>query len=466
MTFRLKITLCMLSLLSVLFGLGGSLLIGASLRAALEGERESAYSAYQMVLGTLQVVSGMKGQFEYDDISHTLERLAEQNAGSWSALRLSSKEGPVYEYGSAHFTAPAEPAEPGVCVIRMEEDAQGGRFLVLSGALEAGDQTLYLDIFRDMTPLFEMRRVQERTYQAVFLFMAGICAILSYSIARVLTHPLVNLSRLSRSIATGRLSSRAAVRTRDEIGLVARDFNAMAETLEENINELKNSAERQERFMSSFAHELKTPMTSIIGYADLIRGQTLSAEEQSEAANFIVTEGKRLENLSRKLLDLLVMKHHAAAFSKVRPAALIQGLAGHLEAVYRRQDAELRCVCEDGACILEPDLTGALLVNLWDNALKSMDGRGGVIDVRSEMLPDGCRIMVRDSGRGIPPDALEHLTEAFYRADKSRAREQGGVGLGLTLVQEIVSLHHGSIRFESRVGEGTTVIVELRGGAA
>lgn len=465
MKFSLKLTLCMLGLLSVLFGVGGSLLITLSFQNALAREQQAAYNAYQLVLGSLQVVNSAAVQSNYGDISGTLEQLSGQNAGSWTALRLYSASGPIYEYGTG-VPAPAEPARPGSCTMRYLDVDQGGHALILSGTLEAGGETLCLDLACDITPLFETRRMQQQTYLWVFLLMAALCALLSYSIARVLTQPLVGLSRASRAIAAGERSSRARVRSRDEIGLVARDFNAMAQTLEDNISQLEDAVERQDRFMGCFAHELKTPMTSIIGYADLVRGQTLDPREQAEAARYIVSEGKRLENLSQKLLDMLVLKKAGPEFSLVRPAALIGGLADHLGPIYARQGVTITCECAPGACFLEPDLVKSLLVNLWDNARKAMDGRGGGITVRSEMLPDGCVISVRDSGHGIPAGALEHLTEAFYRVDKARAREQGGVGLGLSLCREIAVLHGGSIRFESPPGQGATVIVELRGGGA
>ena len=105
----------------------------------------------------------------------------------------------------------------------------------------------------------------------------------------------------------------------------------------------------------------------------------------------------------------------------------------------------------------------SLLLNLADNAQKAMD-RGGSIRFEQEMLPDGCRFRVLDSGKGIPEEALAHLTEAFYRVDKARSRKQGGFGLGLALCREIAALHGGSIRFENRTAGGVCVTVELRGG--
>ncbi len=123
----------------------------------------------------------------------------------------------------------------------------------------------------------------------------------------------------------------------------------------------------------------------------------------------------------------------------------------------------MSCDCQKGTCYLEPDLVWSLLLNLADNAQKAMP-QGGHIHLRLQMLPDGCRIYVFDNGQGIPETALAHLTEAFYRADKARSREQGGFGLGLALCQEIVALHNGQLKFTNRPEGGACVIAELRGG--
>ena len=214
--------------------------------------------------------------------------------------------------------------------------------------------------------------------------------------------------------------------------------------------------------MGSFAHELKTPMTSIIGYADLLRGQSLDDQEAQEAANYIFSEGKRLEALSWKLLDLLLMKHQDLTLIETDPAVPIGSLVAHLQPVYRESGIVLQCRCESGLCRLEPDLFSSVLTNLLDNARKALD-RGGNIYVLGKR-ENGCyRIQVLDNGRGMPEEAIRHLTEAFYRIDKSRSRAQGGAGLGLTLCRRILELHEGTISFASREGKGTCVTVTLPG---
>ena len=217
--------------------------------------------------------------------------------------------------------------------------------------------------------------------------------------------------------------------------------------------------------MGSFAHEMKTPMTSIIGYADLLRGQGLSEEDQQQAANYIFSEGKRLESLSLKLLDLLVLRRRDFTLTEASPAAVIQSLVKVLRPAMAEREVTLQCRCQPGRCRMEPDLVKSLVINLVDNARKAMDGPGNIF-VLSEMTDTGCRIRVVDNGRGMPPSEISRITEAFYRVDKSRSRTQGGVGLGLALCQEIVGLHEGTMEFQSAEGKGTIVTVTLNGGRA
>ena len=466
MTFRLKTTLCMVGLLCVLFGVGASLLIAISFQDSLEREQEALHGAYQMVLGTLQIVDSVHGYLDDEDIAGTLEQISEQSGGSWTALRVSIGEHAVFEHNASYLVDLAAPPNETTSAIGYRKLDANTHAVVLSGVFEAGGETLDVAMSRDVTALIEARDAQLSTYLRVFFLMAALCAFLSYTVAGKLTKPLVSLSRASKAIAGGDLSTRVDIGTRDEIGLVAHDFNAMGATLEQTVSELEEAARRQDRFVGSFAHEIKTPMTSIIGYADLLRGQSLSEGEQAEAAHYIVSEGKRLENLSQKLLSLLVLKDGPLALAPAHPKAVIEGLAARMKPLYAQRGITMRCDCEAGRCLVDVDLLTSLLVNLWDNAAKAMDGKGGTLYVRCDMLSDGCRIAVKDEGCGIPPEALDRLTEAFYRVDASRARSQGGAGLGLSLCNEIAARHNGSLRFESRVGSGTVAIVELRGGAA
>ena len=353
--------------------------------------------------------------------------------------------------------------QPGNCLFDIAADADGARYLLLHSAVETSGDVLYLQTAHDISALYTTRQNQQQTYLRIFSVMVLLCAALSYTVSKALTRPLAGLSQASRAIASGSFSSRAPVLSEDEIGAVSEDFNAMAAQMEETISQLHQAVERQERFVGSFAHEMKTPMTSLIGYAELLRSGTLTPDEQTEATGYIYSEGKRLENLSRKLLELLVLKRGDLPLVEVSPADLIGELVERLRPLFAKTGVTLSSDCRKGTCYLEPDLVWSLLLNLTDNAQKALV-QGGHIRYRCDMLDDGCRIQVADNGRGIPANALDHLTEAFYRVDKARSREQGGFGLGLALCQEIALLHNGSIVFANQPAGGACVTVELRGG--
>lgn len=465
MKFRVKMTLWMLSVLSVLFGIGGSLLISGFFQDSLEREKDAAFASYRMAWSALQIVNGLNPYLDAEALSGTMEQLWEQNGSAWSALCLSTEDTVLYQSGNARYLQQLSSPAPGDCTIRVVDDWDQGHCLVLSGVVETNGEALCLHTAHDVSSVYAMRHSQQQTYLRVFAVMAVVCAAVCYTMSALLTAPLTGLSRASRAIASGRFSSRVPIRSEDEIAAVAQDFNAMAEQMERKISELQQAMERQERFVGSFAHEMKTPMTSLIGYADLLRSGKLTPAEQAEAAGYLYSEGKRLSNLSKKLLELLVVKEQGLPLMEISPAELVEELTDRLRPLLAARGIAVSCRCQPGTCLLEPDLTWSLVLNLADNAQKAI-AKDGEIILRQEMLPDGCRVQVLDNGRGIPEKSLEHLTEAFYRVDKARSRKQGGFGLGLALCQEIAALHNGSIRFENRtdVPHGACVTVELRGG--
>ena len=130
----------------------------------------------------------------------------------------------------------------------------------------------------------------------------------------------------------------------------------------------------------------------------------------------------------------------------------------------KNKNITLICTAEQSRVVLEPDLVKSLVYNLVDNASKAVND-GGVISVRATAIPEGCQFQIVDNGRGMAPEELPRITDAFYRVDKARARSQGGAGLGLTLCKQIAQLHNGSIQFASEPDKGTSVTVTLYGKA-
>ena len=474
MKFRAKLTIAMVLLLSLTYGIGGSLMIAQSFSASIDREHDAAVQTYRMVVDVLDLLGDNASPgTAANTVALVLHKLG--SGGSSTAARIRFGAQMTTMGDTALLDAAPEPSDGGDGLTRIVRTGNGRHYLMLGATADGttvDGKVAYVGVVQVMP--FEKGRYTWRAegdvawatvgeYHTTFVILIAIGAAVAWLTSYLLTRPLGTLSRASRELARGNLSYRAPGRSRDEVGQLAADFNRMAGQLEQNVNRIQESMALQERFMADFSHEMKTPMTSIIGYADLLRSQVLTPDEQMDAANYIFSEGKRLEALGLKLLDMLSLDQSKLQLVPAHPADLVAGLLEHLKRLYAQKGIALQYRTEEGACFLEPDLFKTLLVNLMDNARKALDS-GGNIYVWQEMLPDGCRVRVLDNGRGIPPEALAHLTEAFYRVDKSRSRAQGGAGLGLSLCNEIVQLHGGTMQFESRVGNGTVVTVELKGG--
>jgi signal transduction histidine kinase len=435
----------------------------ASFNDALGRTTDGALGAHRLLLYTLAAVSGgASGDRETVD---ALEQLDAQGSQSWIALRLSDDKATLFRSGiiSTLDSGILKEVDSTHLASRVEQTDTGTYLLLIAGRFETKNGSRYLESVYDISSVFDARRSQEDIYRKAFAAVVIIGAAVSWLLSLWLTRPLQKLSAVTRKIASGDLSCRAYISGKDEVGKLALDFNFMTDRLEDNISELRDTMQRQEAFMGYFAHELKTPMTSIIGYADLLRSHELSPNDRREAANYVFSEGRRLELLSLKLLDLIVLKKRDLVLVPMSVKHIVTEVVRLLRPVIVKSGITVRYQCDDGLCLLEPDLFKSLLINLADNARKALDS-GGQILIESRALADGCVIRVADNGRGIPESELTRITDAFYRVDKSRSRAQGGAGLGLSLCSEIVALHNGTMTFESIVGKGTIVTVELKGG--
>ena len=222
----------------------------------------------------------------------------------------------------------------------------------------------------------------------------------------------------------------------------------------------KELNDRQGRFVADLTHELKTPLTSMIGYADLLRSGELDDSRRRTAAEAIYHESTRLESLSRQLLALQGLQANGVVLENVRVSAVFSDVTRSLPDAVLDMDAPA-----EAAVQAERVLLGDLLRNLVLNALHAAP-KDGTVHLRCEDAGECWRLTVRDTGCGIPTEALPHLTEAFYRVDKARARADGGSGVGLALCAEIAAAFGTKLEFESTPDVGTTVSILLRKGEA
>ena len=308
----------------------------------------------------------------------------------------------------------------------------------------------------------DLREIHFQVYRWILLIVVAAGSAVLFLLSYWLTMPIRTLGKVTTQLAQGDYSPRAEVSGGDEISELAANFNRMADAIEKTVQELEDAARRQEDFTASFVHELKTPLTSIIGYADMLRSRQMDGTARFKAANYIFSEGKRLENLSLSLMNLLVVNHSAADAKPVHMPLLCQRAGRISQPALEAKGLSLEVTAEEGVLTGDSALLQTLALNLLDNARKASEA-GGTVSLTGTVTASGYRLQVSDQGRGIPAEELEKITEAFYMVDKSRSRAEGGAGLGLALCKQIAALHRGVLRFDSELGGGTTVTVELEG---
>ena len=209
---------------------------------------------------------------------------------------------------------------------------------------------------------------------------------------------------------------------------------------------------------------MKTPLTSILGFSDLLQiKKDITDESRIEYAGIIKEEASRMRTLSGKLMELITVGEAKLEFHKEDMGSLFREIGISLKVVADSHKMHLSCEAQEGELCVDRELFKSLLYNLVDNAIKaSMEG--GEIRVTGKFKGGRFCLEVEDEGVGIPEEEIEKITQAFYMVDKARSRASGGAGLGLALCAEIVSAHRGNMRFESRLGEGTRVIIRMKGG--
>ena len=464
-----KLFCSMVSVSILACAVGGFVLIDGQFRAALEQEMEVLRGENDMLRYALFMEAEGRVLSGREELARLAQGMSPTTGGHTISFRISAATGE--ELGGNHCMPPELNPSPLIsgllenqrcCMLRQV--AEGAYYLHGASAVSLQDETVYLENCRYVSPLFAQRAGLYRSFTGVMLALIAGAAVLSFILARAILLPLDRLSAVARIMAAGELSRRVPVTSDDELGLLFEDFNAMAERLEEQMAQLTDAARREKDFTASFAHEIKTPLTSIIGYADLLRSRPATEEQVRESAGYIFGEGRRLEALSRKLLDLIVLGRQDFPLRPVPLDAFLRRVAGAMEPPLRQAGIRLTLHSQAVTARMEPDLMETVCMNLLDNARKAMED-GGEILLEGFALEDGsCCVQVADQGKGIPAEELERVTEAFYMVDKSRARAQGGAGLGLALCRRIVELHGGTLEIESEPGRGTRVRVLWKGG--
>jgi signal transduction histidine kinase len=236
----------------------------------------------------------------------------------------------------------------------------------------------------------------------------------------------------------------------------------LAASVNKMAKELGTMETLRQEFISNVSHEIQSPLTSIRGFAELIRSGGVSEDDKDHYLDIIGIESRRLSKLSENLLKLSALEDGGAALApaKFRLDKQIENAVLMFDPQWGQKNISLSIELEAVALTGDEELLKQVWINLVHNALKFTQ-EGGAVGIELTQAGGFALCKVRDDGVGIPEESLPHIFERFYRADKARGRTGGGNGLGLSLAKKILELHGGSIAAESAVGKGTTFSVRL-----
>ena len=303
------------------------------------------------------------------------------------------------------------------------------------------------------------QHIDDLTRMAQFSLLGCLvlCGVLLPLILRKTLHPLRKLTQISERIAGGEYALRSDLQTADEVGELSRSFDHMAGIIEQKISDLEDTARRREMLLGALTHEMKTPMTAIIGFSGSHLSMPLTEEGRLEAAHEIHEAAKRTERLSQKMMQLISMQENPVVLNKNMDAReLMEKVCVAMEPAAKEKDIAIEMDVHVDTLTGDADLLFSLLTNLTDNAIKATPEHT-VICLTASREGNLQALSVIDQGSGIPADKIALVTEPFYRVDKARSRKLGGAGLGLSLCQMIAQAHGGRLNIQSEVGKGTTI---------
>jgi heavy metal sensor kinase len=269
--------------------------------------------------------------------------------------------------------------------------------------------------------------------------------------------PLRWMADQARTITDKNLHSRL------DIGAANEELQVLSKSFNELLSRLDRSFETMRRFVADASHELRTPISIIRGEADVALNQERRPAEYRDSLAIIQDEARRLSRLIDDLLNLaradsghVTLRLEEFYFSDL----LVECCRSrHMVADAKRITLECRCP-EDVSFHGDQELLRRLILNLLDNAIRYTP-EGGKISVELQRTDGELRLLVADTGVGIDPEAAGHVFERFYRGDQARSRQNGGFGLGLSIVKWIAESHNGTVEVSSKPGKGSTFTVLL-----
>lgn len=312
-------------------------------------------------------------------------------------------------------------------------------------------------IMSDISKINNMKKEQIDYFIKLSLACSlTIAFLLSISVS-LLTRKIKILNQTVKEVEKGNYTAKVKKLGNDEIGNVGKSFNKMTDALQKNISEIERVSENRKKFIGNLTHEIRTPLTSIVGYSSLIKNRKVTNEEVIlEYNKRIYDEGKYIEEISQKLMDLLLLQNGSIERNIINLSEELNEIIENMQTTFPNVIFQKKIEKEIYANF-DKTLLKTLIINLTKNAINSYENNPIVrIELDSKKV-----IKVIDYGKGIKQDELEKIKEPFYTLSKDRNRKFSGMGLGLPLCIQIVEMQEGKLEIESKENEGTKIIIKL-----
>lgn len=473
MKFRYKVLLINLIVISIIIGVAEYIMIDRNFELTNEISLQNSIVENNLIQSTVEYELLQLINEKTTDIEDNLDRIGNhvqsnvQVTGSCFYIRYDEK----YYYSSDDKSGLIKKTlfddllVGNKNYITCKEDSQ--YYIYVASSNNINSKILNVISKYDVTDAY--RQIDEQVYyfRILLIIILAIASVVLFIVCKYLTSPLEKVNKVTDEIIGGHYDTQIEVSTHDEIGLLADKFNIMSISVAKHIDELNEMVRKREQFVADFTHEVKTPMTTIIGYADTLRSMELNREDEIMALNYIFAEGKRLENMSSKLFELIYLNKQDIEMSKCSTVDLQKSVEMTIRPMLTKKNITLKSNLNEAFIYGNKDLLVSALVNILDNARKASDDNS-TIDFSGRIIEDdeySYEIVVRDYGMGMTTEDADKICDEFYMVDKSRSRQEGGAGIGMSLVAVILKKHNAKLQINSGLGDGTTMkILMPKGG--
>lgn len=471
MRFWQKIFLISLAVLTVAVNTIAYLLIGNNHQLNKEKEIKSSVDEYSIVVSSFQTnvlyERYRSSEAELDDTQitqiarefsylFTLDNLYIQlNKGGERVFSNFTRDLPANLYENVNQLSEGDAR----VLIRRDDDSRV--YLYITSPVTIQSSNYFFTTIKDITNIYDVKNDQLRFFSVLGPIVSVVVAFIMLILSKLLTSRINRLRKSTMKVANGEYNA-IEIKSKDEIGELTADFNTMTEAVKQKVEKLEDIASERKVFIDNMTHEMKTPLTSIIGFSDLLRSARLDDETVHDYAESIYKEGKYLKSISSKLMDLILLRQKPE-MTEIDVPRLVEEIDESVRPIASSRQVAFSAASVEAKLVCDRELIKSLLYNLIDNAVKASQP-GTCVTLNAYFTQDGVmEFSVADQGSGIPKEELDKIFEPFYRVDKARSRKYGGAGLGLALCMEISHAHAATLEIESEVGRGTVIRLRFDG---